>query len=457
MFSVPFYFVIPCIFLLGFLSLKVRFAISLITSLPQIYLINASGVDFPIALLFALSLWPEFIKNIYQIKKSKIIISLCLLFFISIVSLTWSSDLSMGLREIIYILVFIFIFCAAYSIAKDDSDFFYASIDVFIFISALHAALIIAFRLSPELESTFVFSEYSHIFMGSNLIDAIMNDGVRNNFFDPIKAGGFFVNANIAAAYSGAVAALSYILYKNKKKSRLFFVFLFIVAVFFTGSKAGVLFVLLLPCFIFYASSYSVKRNKLNLFMVAIFFILGLDFVFLFFHPELQSSDFLNESIDTSSIRILIWNFAIDNFKNYPLLGLGFGGWQKDFVSYAIQNGIAEFPPHNTLIYAWAKSGIFAMFASILFIWQVLTFSLSLIKTNNAELKNIGIGLSFLSCWLFLHGMGENFGLIGEQHQLVVFSALLGFGYGRKKIWKNIKFQNVYNNHSENKTGMVNL
>ena len=154
--------------------------------------------------------------------------------------------------------------------------------------------------------------------------------------------------------------------------------------------------------------------------------------------------------------RLLIWNFAIEKFIESPLMGLGFGGWQDGFVNYAVQNDIAEFPPHNTLIYAWSKSGLLAMFTSIYFMWRVLMFSLSLIKSHEKELKNIGIGLTVLSCWLFLHGMGENFGLIGEQHQAVVFAALLGFGYGRRKVWREFLFQSRYCKSIENKTEMVN-
>lgn len=458
MLSVPFFVIIPCIFLLGFLSLKIRFGISLVTSLPQIYLINASGVDFPIALLFALSLWPELIKNFTQIKKSKIIISLGFLVVLSSVSLIWSLDLSMGLREIIYIIVFIFVFSAAYVVAKEDKDYFYSLIYFFVLLSTFHAALIIIFRLSPDLESTFVLSNYSRIFLGSNLVDAIMDDGVRNNFYDPVKAGGFFVNANIAASYLGAVSALSYVLYKNKEDNIRLFLFLFlIVTVLFTGSKAGVLFVFLFPFFIFYGFSYYSKNRKLTFFMLAAFSVLVFNIVFLFFNSELQSSDFLKESVNTSSIRVLIWNFALEKFIESPLMGLGFGGWQDGFVSYAVQNDIAEFPPHNTLIYAWSKSGILAMFASVYFMWRVLLFSLSLIKSHVNELKYIGIGLAVLSCWLFLHGMGENFGLIGEQHQTVVFAALLGFGYGRRKVWREFIFQSRYCKRIENQTGMVNL
>jgi len=28
--------------------------------------------------------------------------------------------------------------------------------------------------------------------------------------------------------------------------------------------------------------------------------------------------------------------------------------------------------------------------------------------------------------WLFAHGFGENFGLIGEQHQMIVLAVMLG-------------------------------
>ncbi|EOM1330407.1 polymerase, partial [Enterobacter hormaechei] len=52
--------------------------------------------------------------------------------------------------------------------------------------------------------------------------------------------------------------------------------------------------------------------------------------------------------------------------------------------------------------------------------------ALRAIRSTNNEQKNIGFSFLMVLSWLFAHGFGENFGLIGEQHQMIVLAVMLG-------------------------------
>lgn len=47
-------------------------------------------------------------------------------------------------------------------------------------------------------------------------------------------------------------------------------------------------------------------------------------------------------------------------FWQHPLIGLGYGGWQIKIGILGAQYGVRpDWPPHNSIIEAWATAGIF--------------------------------------------------------------------------------------------------
>src|SRR5262249_49946861 len=77
-----------------------------------------------------------------------------------------------------------------------------------LFWRALEALLVVLFRALPQLENAFLHHPLAALFVSPNTLAALFDAG-RNNVLDPGKAGGLFVNANIAATYLGmsAIAA----------------------------------------------------------------------------------------------------------------------------------------------------------------------------------------------------------------------------------------------------------
>ena len=119
-------------------------------------------------------------------------------------------------------------------------------------------------------------------------------------------------------------------------------------------------------------------------------------------------------------------------------MGQGFGGWEADYSKHTDY----FLPPHNTLIYLWSKSGLIASLLGLGFILCCIRIALRAIRSIDEKQKNIGFSFLMVISWLFAHGFGENFGLIGEQHQMVVFSVMFGLCLaGNLPINRNFRVQ----------------
>ncbi|WP_226570982.1 O-antigen ligase family protein [Mangrovibacter yixingensis] len=405
------------------LPLQHRLLLVLVCTVPQLYLVQVGGSDVPLAFLLPALILPEFFKsaNVFLAKPTSI--SLILLIGISIVSLYWSVEKSMGIRDIAYYIEFIVISSAVYYLAIYNKNSLYKVINIMLFAVCLQAVTIIIFRLDEQLELSIVLSPISNYLMGPNVLSGLLN-GVRNNFYDPVKAGGvLFVNANAAACYVGVCAFMAWGIFKvHKSKISLLMALFLWVTVFFTGSKAGVLFAVLIPLFIFY-----LKLNKNSRLVVT---LAGGSFVLLLIMVAVvtgftEQHGFLHQSTETAETRYQIWSYALGEFIKNPIMGQGFGGWEADYSKHTDY----FLPPHNTLIYLWSKSGVFASLMGAAFMLACVKVALRAISSvTNEEQKNIGYTLLMVLLWQFAHGFGENFGLIGEQHQMIALAVMLGLG-----------------------------
>ena len=348
--------IVGLIFFFVFLALhlRIRLLMVLVCSIPQLYLVQLGGADVPMAFLLPALLLPEFIINANRFLAKATNIMLLGLILISTLSLAWSVEKSMGIRDIAYLCEFIVISNAVYVLAVKDRVALYKTINVMLFFVCLQAITVIIFRFNESLELAVVLSPISKYTMGMNTLQSLL-DGARNNFYDPVKAGGvLFVNANAAACYAGISSFMAWGIYKAlKSKITLMMAILLWATVFFTGSKAGVLFAILIPAFIFYLKLQ--RSTRVILSSVGASFAIVLIAISVVFSITEQSV-FLKESTDTAETRYEIWNYAFDAFLNNPLMGQGYGGWEADYSKHTDY----FLPPHNTLIYLWSKSGIIA-------------------------------------------------------------------------------------------------
>ena len=99
------------------LSLRTRLLLVLVCSIPQLYLVQLSGADVPLAFLLPAILLPEFIINANRFLGKPANVMLLGLIGISLLSLAWSVEKSMGIRDIAYLCEFIVISNAIYVLA----------------------------------------------------------------------------------------------------------------------------------------------------------------------------------------------------------------------------------------------------------------------------------------------------------------------------------------------------
>ena len=292
--------------------------------------------------------------------------------------------------------------------------------------------LIVWFQLSPIAEFEFLRSSLAKYVINPNLLESFFSDS-PNNVFDENKAGGFFVNGNVAAAYFGMAGfvALGLWMAYGKWFYLVFYLVFWSFAV-FTGSKSSIVFITLFLLF-FWVILDSKYKFTIYLFLGILGFTI---MIFLAGHLNV----FKDELIKTISVRVLIWSHFLNIFIPNFYQGLGFGGWLPSFLEYAQSFGMtAAFPPHNLLIATWAESGFLALMLLIVFYCYLIRFSLRLIRASGKEQKGLGVAVFFSSLWILLHGMGENFGPIGEDHMFVLHAVVLGCSYARYK--KDIEYR----------------
>ncbi|ELN0130573.1 O-antigen ligase family protein [Raoultella planticola] len=403
----------------GGLSLKIRMFLVLIISVPQLYIIPV-GVDVSLAFAMPFLLLPELLNILKGLFRKKIILTIFGLILISTISLLWSDEKIMGIRDVSYFFELVLIIVGAYSLTLKNDRALYRILNIMFCFMLIEAITIVFFRFFPELKIAILLSPKMSIFLGQNTLQNLY-EGSRNNFFDPLKSGGIlFINANAAACYMGMSSFLAWGVYKiNRSKFSLIASVVLWISVMFTDSKAGLIFALFIPAIIYvYSRKAALKLGLLSIMGI----VVCIAIVYTYTVGESINNAFFSDSSTAADSRYDIWAFALSAFIKSPLLGQGFGGWEHEYMKYSSY----FLPPHNSLIYLWSKSGVIASFLGVIFIIQVLKLAFKAINLKEHDCYYAGLTLLMASMWLFLHGFGENFGLIGEPHQMVILSLLIG-------------------------------
>jgi O-antigen ligase len=287
------------------------------------------------------------------------------------------------------------------------------------------ACLVVVFRFAPGVEDAFLRS-IGGLFAGQNTVAALFGDG-RNNVFDPAKAGGVFVNANVAAMFLGVngLAALAAYLVTRTRWVAAVGVFC-LVAVLFTGSKsAGVLAftlpVLAIGAYLMSRPGTSARRRYLMFGGVSAGAAAIVAAICL-------NAGLRDQMIEAFVGRTVIWGFGAQSFRDEPVLGLGYGGWDAGFGPYAAAHGLdRSFPPHNLLLAAWSSTGIAGLVLTVAFIvvafWLVFRGLSGRAGTDRRFAALAGAAVT----WVFVQGMGENTDVFGEIHLIPVLALLFAY------------------------------
>ena len=307
-----------------------------------------------------------------------------ILFVSSFISLFFSKDIDVGINEIkmlfgVFLLGFIFFYLNIY-------ERYYEVVLWGIFTSSI--------LLIVEL-----------IFQG----EIILNLEFIKNYRD---RSGFLLNAN-AYSYSIFFANLSLFYLLNIYKSKLFLIivllsqYLFIVTIFITASRAGLLLFLLLNFFYWFFVEKSKKLyiKILKLFLLIVMVLYGS--ATLFENSYLSTRTEIN--VVKEDTRITLINEGIDIFTNNPFFGVGPGQ-----TIFYIKTGHYT---HNSYIEVASTQGIIG------FIILVLILFIPLKKLLNKDRSNIFTKLNIMFMLLFI--IYNNFYPFYKYIDLMIFYFLV--------------------------------
>lgn len=158
---------------------------------------------------------------------------------------------------------------------------------------------------------------------------------------------------------------------KDRNKNYLYF-FVFIIALLLTGKRAHLLFVLLSGLLLYYFASS--KKLELRWFkiLIALVLLVAVIIVIYKFVPSLSVVLVrLQESLGSDDItnnRTRWWKVAVEYFKKYPVLGIG---WGQFFDLCEKETGYAAYT-HNVYLQLLCETGIVGF--AIYFSWMVVSF-----------------------------------------------------------------------------------
>ncbi len=402
----------PLVFLFYFLMRRTIFYLYTLPLL-SVYLIFIpfAGANFNMSFAFlgflgSLSLVLSFRAHMEQKITWIFIIYLLGLSF----GLLHASDVKLGMKLTFYNLLAFLIMLAGQRIA---SKFSVETILKNIVLFACPIGILnIIFLIFPNLELSFLQSSIAKLFIDPGALKILFGDGY-NNILDPRKAGTFFVNTNVAAVFFGMLFWISLSLkFKSKRSYYNALIVIYFLALLSTNSRAGLgavaftVFILILM---------NIKKKK-TWFRIIIFsfpvFILGVIFV---------SSGLFNNIVDRLSLRAIeddprmrIWSFALSHID--PIIGLGYGGWEK--ISYQMGPELGTFPPHNHFLLVWSWSGILGVMALATLLFGILYMSVRrYTRTKNP------IYISIIGCYttVLFQGMFDNYFLHNYNIAVLLF------------------------------------
>ena len=342
-----------------------------------------------------------------------------------IVSLRWSPQPLLGVRSLVYLLPLPLAALALYRLGRERPAVAETCLRALLLGSALEAVLVIAFRLLPSVEIAFLEHPVARLFVPPNTLEALFYT-TRNNVLDAAKAGGLFVNANIASAYLGMSAIAAWYLAESTRATALRVVaVLDWGAVLFTGSKAGLLCALAVPLALAAVSALRARRIRPVSVVAAPLAIAALC-ALLALRDDLFD-DFGYNTLATIGSREQIWHYAVLMISQHPFAGLGFGGWEQRFELQASLTGGAPIPAHNSLFILWLQSGLPGVLCGLGLVACIYAALVRAARSVDATTAALALGICGAFTWYFVQGLGENFGLLGEAHMTPLLGALLGY------------------------------
>jgi O-antigen ligase len=234
---------------------------------------------------------------------------------------------------------------------------------------------------------------------------------------------GSFVNQHHFAALMEMILALSVgiVLNANLKKEQkfllIFSIVLMTIAVFFTGSRGGMLSLIGIAGFVFFAKFKlnsgdnriisNTRIMPLAIGIIAVVFLIIFATFFLGGDASLIRGVGLSEmtQADFSSGRLDFWKIALQIFIHNPIFGAGFDSFAVVMSRYDQWNGTFRIEQaHNDYLQVLAEAGIFGLVCVFGFIYLLFKKGISNIKTSNDRfIGGVALGALAGCLGIFIH------------------------------------------------------
>lgn len=394
----------------------------------QIYFLPALGTYFPAALLLAYAG-----LLMLRIRQTDVDIAWVFVCYAAIVAVSgaWSSDRGAWANGIAYGFLFYCAFFTARSFT--DGGVIARVLNGFLVFALVNGVMVIVFRLSPAIEGAFFDSPLRALFMNPKLLANL--DLFLPNTTDPDKAGGIFPNANTGAAFSLLCTGVTVATWSTRGGLRnAVYLGVFSLAVLMSGSKSAVMIYAAAMSAVIFARALRVPNAYMRLALMSMTGMLavGAALAALLLSDSIGSSDFGQDVSQTSEYRMLLWRVARLEFWQHPLLGLGFGGWGDVLGGYVATGIKSEWPPHNSLVAAWAESGILAPI--LLAIVWLKVFGRLLRRVAQDADRGPALGALFGLVCVAAMSMGDTFPLFGNQYMAFPLGVLVAWGISDRPL-----------------------
>lgn len=357
---------------------------------------------------------------------SPLVVSMGVCIAVTAVSLLWAlpSGMETGAGAVIRGLVFLLWLREMIVVAKDDPRLLNTITVWAIPGIAVQALLTIVFRVSPATEEGFLRSQLAAPIMGPRWVEELYSDNTRN-VLSLERAGGLFLNVNVASLFGGIAALLLLVAARRSARGGwlYFFSALSLAGALFAGSKTAIF--VTAACVVAALCVPHAFRGKAALLAQNLIALLPFAFAAAWFLLPTLVPELYEASLRSFSRREELWDGAAQLFMESPILGLGYGGWSEQMRPF-VEN--PNQPPHNFIIAAWAYSGVFSAAAAIIFMVVAVAFGVRVAAAQPTVYDRRTAVLALLVIiWTFIHGMADNTSVYGEQRTMILFG--LAFGY----------------------------
>lgn len=332
--------------------------------------------------------------------------------FIVVLSFFWTTTPECAFRKILFFATTIPLYFIFYATNPNHTfqDKFFKTLVLGTFsiacISLIFFLLQFIVGLNPTLNILKTYT--SPIFLGSSmstLVNQYPSWLVNISGKTILRTFGTFPDPHLFSLYLSMIFPISIYLYKKfSQKKYLFFSLTILLAILLSFSRAAYLAIITGGLFLL------INSTTKNFFKKRVF-LLYFSFVFLLFlfiipNPlihRFQSSFTFQDG--SNSGRIEMWQTALKNIQQKPILGLGLGGFaDKLDSSLGIRNPIYA---HNLLLDFGAETGIFNMLILSALLLSPILFYLNnkkMLKNNPNHLSKF-IATSFVI--FFIHSLFE--------------------------------------------------